>query len=574
VSALAPEPQLNRGAITVCVILATLMQALDTTIANVALPYMQGSVSASQDQIDWVLTSYIVAAAIMTPPTGYLATRFGIKRLFLVSIAGFTVASMLCGMAQSLVEIVLFRVLQGMFGAALVPLSQSMLLNINPPERQGSAMALWGVAVMAGPVLGPVLGGWLTEAFSWRYVFFINLPIGVLAFIGMNTFLPKMERAPAGRFDWFGFTTLSLAIGAFQVLLDRGEELDWFGSSEIIIEAIIGSAALYLFVVHTFTAKAPFVRPGLFKDRNFSAGVLFVAVVGLTYYASLALQPDYLQDLMNYPIVTAGLVMGPRGLGTMGAMLVVGRLIGKVDTRLLLGIGLGLTAWSFWSMTGWTPVISAGTIVGVGVVQGMGLGFLFTPLSVVTLSTLSPLERPEGAGLYSLARNIGSSVGISVVNSLLTQNTHVNHAAISSAVTAVNRSFAQGEAARIWSPFNAAGRAALDAVITRQAQIIAYIDDYKLLMIATIAIIPLLLVFKKAARVAASDRPATAAAAAPPIKAEPGLGPGRPRRHSGMRRRGPEFYAAACARRRRLHPSGAGRPVHRRSRARGAPADP
>src|SRR5271168_2663510 len=225
----------TRLAITVCVILATLMQALDTTIANVALPYMQGSVSASQDEIAWVLTSYIVAAAIMTPPTGFLAGRFGLKRLFLVSIVGFTVASILCGMAQSLVQIVLFRILQGLFGAALVPLSQTTLLNINPRERQGSAMALWGVAVMAGPVLGPVLGGWLTSAYSWRFVFYINLPIGILAFLGITVFLSETTRNATAKLDWFGFGTLSLAIAALQVMLDRGEQLDWFGSGEIVI---------------------------------------------------------------------------------------------------------------------------------------------------------------------------------------------------------------------------------------------------------------------------------------------------------------------------------------------------
>jgi MFS transporter, DHA2 family, multidrug resistance protein len=489
----------NRAAITVCVILATLMQALDTTIANVALPYMQGSVSASQDQIDWVLTSYIVAAAIMTPPTGYLAGRFGLKRLFLVSVAGFTLASMLCGMAQSLVEIVLFRILQGLFGAALVPLSQTVLLDINPKERQGSAMALWGVAVMAGPVLGPVLGGWLTEAYSWRYVFYINLPIGILAFLGMTTFLSESERNTTAKLDWFGFGTLSLAIGAMQVLLDRGEQLDWFGSGEIVTEAIIAASALYLFLVHTFTANKPFVRPSLFRDRNFAAGILFVAIVGLTYYASLALQPTYLQDLMSYPIVSAGLVMGPRGVGTMGAMMVVGRLIGRVDTRLLLGTGLGITAWSFYVMTGWTPDISQVTIVVVGVIQGIGLGFLFVPLSVVTLSTLPSENRAEGAGLYSLSRNIGSSVGISVVNSLLTRNTQVNHADIAQHVTSVNRVFEDPMITQFWNPLTAAGRAALDVVVTRQAQIIAYIDDYKLLMIATVAVLPLLIVFKKPA---------------------------------------------------------------------------
>jgi len=487
----------NRLAITVCVILATLMQALDTTIANVALPYMQGSVSATQDQIDWVLTSYIVAAAIMTPPTGFLVSRFGLQRLFLVSVAGFTVASMLCGMSQSLTQIVLFRILQGAFGAALVPLSQSVLLNINPPERQGSAMAMWGVAVMAGPILGPVLGGWLTENYTWRYVFYINLPIGILCFLGLRFFLANAAGNANEKLDLFGFGTLSLGIGALQVLLDRGEQLDWFGSGEIIIEAIIAASAFYLFLAHTFTADKPFVRPALFRDRNFVAGTLFVAIVGLTYYASLALQPPYLQNLMNYPVVTAGLVLGPRGIGTMAAMLVVGRLIGRIDTRLLLGFGLGLTAWAFYAMTGWTPDVSQSAIVEVGVVQGIGLGFLFVPLSTVTLATLSPGQRPEGAGFYNLSRNIGSSVGISVVNALLIRNTQANHADIAQHVTAVNRAFESPAVTQFWNPLTAAGRAALDAMITQQAQIIAYIDDYKLLMIATLAVIPLLLVFKK-----------------------------------------------------------------------------
>jgi DHA2 family multidrug resistance protein len=486
----------NRAAITVCVIVAVVMQALDTTIANVALPHIQGSVSATQDEISWVLTSYIVAAAIMTPLTGFLAGRFGVTRLFLVSVAGFTVASMLCGVAQSLVQIVLFRVLQGMFGAALVPLSQSVLLSIYPKERQGFAMGLFGMAVMVGPILGPVVGGWLTENYTWRYVFYINLPIGVLTFFGMTTFLKETSRDAGEKLDWFGFGALSLAIGAFQVLLDRGEELDWFGSSEIWIEALVGASAFYLFLVHTFTADKPFVRPALFRDRNFVAGSLFGAIIGITYYSSLALQPPYLQTLMNYPVVSAGLVMGPRGIGTMGAMLMAGRLVGRVDTRLLLAIGLALTAWPFYAMTGWTPDVSQTTIIGVGVIQGAGLGFLFVPLSTVALSTLPPEQRTEGSGLYNLSRTIGSSVGISVVNSLLTQNTQINHAGIVPSVTAVNRAFENPVIAQFWNPITAAGRAALDAVITRQAQIIAYIDDYKLLMIATLAVVPLLIVFK------------------------------------------------------------------------------
>jgi DHA2 family multidrug resistance protein len=487
----------NRAAITACVSLATLMQALDTTIANVSLPHMQGSFAAAPDQIAWVLTSYITAAAIMTPPTGYLASRFGLKRLFLVAIAGFTFASMLCGVAQSLTQIVLFRILQGAFGAALVPLSQSVLMTIYPRERQGSAMAVFGLGVMAGPILGPVLGGWLTENYSWRYVFYINLPIGALGFLGMLAFLPESRQNAKERLDWFGFGTLSIAIGALQILLDRGEQQDWFSSAEIWIEAIIAASSFYIFLVHTFTSDKPFVRPALFRDPNFVAGTLFIAVVGLTYYASLALQPPYLQDLMNYPVITSGLVMGPRGIGTMAAMLIVGRLTGRIDIRLLLGIGLGLTAWAFYDMTGWTPDVSKGEIIAVGLVQGAGLGFLFPPLSAVALATLPPQWRTEGAGIYNLSRNIGSSVGISIVNALLTTNTQVNHADIATHVTAVNRAFQNPSVAQFLSPVTGAGRAALDALVTQQAQIIAYIDDYKVLMIATLAIVPLLLIFSK-----------------------------------------------------------------------------
>jgi DHA2 family multidrug resistance protein len=432
----------------------------------------------------------------MTPPTGFLAGRFGIKRLFIASVAGFTAASMLCGMAESLAQIVMFRILQGLFGAALVPLAQTVLFDIYPKERQGSAMAIWGIAVMAGPVLGPVLGGWLTENYSWRYVFYINLPVGLLTLLGMMTFLRQSSPNRGAKLDWTGFATLSLAIGAFQIMLDRGEELDWFSSGEIQTEAVIAAAAFYIFLVHTFTAQQPFVRPALFRNRNFTAGVLFVFIVGLTFFASLALQPPYLQTLMGYPVVTAGLVMGPRGLGTMAAMTVVGKVMGRIDTRVLLAIGLGLSAWAFQQMTTWTPDVSARTVVFIGIVQGIGLGFLFTPLSVVTLSTLPAQWRTEGAGIYSLSRNIGSSIGISVVNALLTRNTQVSHADISQYVSPTNSVLSDPLNAQWLSPFTAPGRALLDATVTTQARIIAYIDDYKLLMIATLIVLPLLIVFE------------------------------------------------------------------------------
>ncbi len=486
----------NRGAITACVILAVIMQALDTTIANVALPYIEGSVSASADQINWVLTSYIVAAAIMTPPSGFLSNRFGRKRMLLVAIVGFVVASMLCGFSESLVQIVAFRLLQGLFGAALVPLSQGILLDIYTVEERGSAMALFGVSVMVGPVLGPVIGGWLTANVNWRWVFYINLPIGLLAFAGIVIFVQETKRDLMARLDWLGFSMLSIAIAALQLFLDRGEQLDWFSSAEIIVEALVAAAAFYIFMVHIFTANNTFVNPRLFLDQNFAVSIFFIFIIGVTYLASLALMTPYLQTLMDYPVTTAGIVMGPRGLGTMLCMFIVGKLIGKVDTRYLLTIGLGLTAWAMYDMIGWTPDVSQWTIISVGFVQGAGLGFLFVPLTTIAFATLPAPMRAEGMGLYNLSRNIGSSAGISVVTSLITSNIQINHEAIAGYVTPFNNVL-RTPAAESMDPTTAAGRAALDGIITNQATIISYMDDFKLLMIMSLLCMPLVFLLRK-----------------------------------------------------------------------------
>ncbi|SDP78982.1 MFS transporter, DHA2 family, multidrug resistance protein [Phyllobacterium sp. OV277] len=496
-------PIANRGAITACVILAVIMQALDTTIANVALPYIQGSVAASADQINWVLTSYIVAAAIMTPPSGFLAARFGRKRVLLTAIAGFVVASVLCGIAQSLPQIVAFRLLQGLFGASLVPLSQGILLDIYSVEERGSAMALFGVSVMVGPVLGPVIGGWLTDNISWRWVFYINVPIGLLAFVGISAFVTETGRELKAKLDWFGFGTLSLSIAALQLFLDRGEQLDWFSSGEIQLEALVCFSAFYLFLSHTFTAQRSFVNPRLFLDRNFAVSMFFIFIVGVTYLASLALMTPYLQTLMGYPVTTAGIVMGPRGVGTMVCMFIVGRLIGKVDTRLLLVLGLGLTAWAMYDMTGWTPDVSQWTIVSVGFIQGAGLGFLFVPLTTIAFATLPASMRGEGTGLYNLSRNIGSSVGISIVTALITENVQSNHASIAAYVTPFNHAFNAPVVMQHLDPLKAAGRASLDGIITLQATIIAYMDDFKLLMLMSLAAIPLVFLLRKPAPSAA-----------------------------------------------------------------------
>ncbi|MBN9265121.1 MAG: DHA2 family efflux MFS transporter permease subunit, partial [Hyphomicrobium sp.] len=391
----------HRALLTVCVMLATIMQALDTTIANVALPYMQGSLSATLDQVNWVLTSYIVAAAIAMPVTGFLVARYGRKAVFLGAVAGFTVASVLCGIAASLEQMVLFRLLQGIFGAPLVPMSQSVLLDSYPKEQHGSAMAIWGVGVMVGPILGPTLGGYLTDTYNWRWVFYINLPVGILTFVGLSAYLSDSARRTVN-FDWFGFLALSIAIGSFQMMLDRGEQLDWFSSPEIVIEFVVAGLALYMFLVHTFTAEEPFIDPRMFNDRNFSLGLALIFMVGIILLATLALLTPYLQNLMGYPVLTAGMVLAPRGMGTMVAMMLVGRLINRVDARLLVLLGLGLTAYVLWEMSAYTPSVSQRTLVIQGVLQGLGLGFMFVPLSTIAFATLPAKYRTEGTALFSL----------------------------------------------------------------------------------------------------------------------------------------------------------------------------
>ena len=488
-----PLSATHRAVVTVCTIMATLMQSLDSTIANVALPYMQGTMLASQDQINWVLTSYIVAAAIMTAPTGFLAARFGRTRLFVTAVVGFTIASVLCGLAQSLGQIVVFRVLQGMFGAALVPLSQAVMYDIYPVEQRGSAMALWTMGVMVGPICGPILGGWLTENESWRWVFYINVPFGVVTAFGLLTYLRETSHGNSARLDWIGFGALSLAIGSFQTLLDRGETLDWFGSHEIIVEACLAAVGFYVFLVRLFLAPKPFLSPRLFADRNFVVGITLYFTMGLIMYATLALLAPYLQTLMGYPVITAGFVLAPRGAGLMLAALICGRLIGRVSGRLLVGIGFVTGAVVVHEMTSWTPDVSESTMIGAGFLQGVSIGFLTIPINIITFGTLPAQLRTEATGVYSLMRNLGSAIGISITGALLEINTQVNHALIAAGVTPFNRPLQTSAAARFWDPGSLHGAALLNEEITRQARIIAYIDDFKLMLVLSIVVLPLLL---------------------------------------------------------------------------------
>ncbi len=497
------EAPKHRGIITVCVMAATLMQALDQTIANVALPYMQGSLSATSDQITWVLTSYIVAAAIMTSPVGWLSSRFGRKAFFITCLAGFTLASMLCGLAESLTQMVLFRLLQGMFGAALVPLSQATMLDLYSPEERGSAMAMWGMGVMVGPILGPTLGGYLTDAYDWRYVFYINVPIGVLAICGLVFFLGDTRRNTKLPFDWIGFLVLSLGIGALQLMLDRGEQKDWFGSAEIVTEAVLAGLGLYLFVVHVWLAEKPFITPRIFSDINFTSGFLVMFAVSMVLLSSSALLAPYLQNLAGYPVSTAGLLMAPRGIGTMIAMMVAGRLTNRINPRLLMLIGVVLLAGSLWQMTSWTPDIAAWPLAITTAVQGFGLGFVFIPLQVVAFASLPAELRTDGTALFALIRNVGSAIGISVTSFLLAQNTQIMHAEIAQSVTPFNRMLQTGGAYAFWNSATSAGLSALNNEITRQSLNIAYVDDFKLMLWVSLPT-ALLLLFMRKPRVAAA----------------------------------------------------------------------
>ncbi len=508
-SAPAFKPVPHYGLITVSVMLATIMQALDATIANVSLPRMQGTLSATQDQMGWVLTSYIVAAAIATPLAGWLADQFGRRIVFLISIFVFTVASALCGLAESLPEIVLFRFLQGVGGAALVPLSQAVLFDINAPKDFGRAMSIWGIGVTMGPILGPTLGGWLTEDYSWRWVFYINLPIGLLAFAGLFFSLPESRNAQSSHFDFLGFGSLSLAVASFQVMLDRGQLLDWFWSREIILEAVIAGTAFYVFLVHNFSYPKPFLNPALLKDRNFVVSNVFIFLVGVILFATLALLPPMLQNQMQYPVILTGLVTAPRGFGTLIGMIIVGRLVTRVDARVMMAVGLALTAYSLWQMTQFSLLMGTRPILISGVVQGLGLGLVWVPLSTVAFTTLPATLRNEGTALFNLLRNIGSSVGISVVMLLLTQNTQRLHASLAEHITPYNAvSSPAGLAAHV-DTATVKGLAALNAMITDQAAMIAYIDDFKLMMVMTLVTIPFLLLIR-GARPQAGERMAAA----------------------------------------------------------------
>lgn len=502
--AMSDELAAVRGPITFALMLAALMNALDVTIANVALPHIQGSLSASPEQITWVVTSYIVTAAVMTPISGWLAGRFGLKRMLIASIVGFTLASMLCGVAASLAQMVLFRVVQAAFGAALVPLSQTVLLNINPPERHARAMATWSMATMLAPVAGPVLGGYLTDQFSWRWCFYINLPFGALALLMLVLFMPRQPQGPYRRFDFLGFSALTIGVAAFQLMLDRGTSQDWFSSREIWIGAITAAIAIWIFVTHSLTAEHPMFDRALAADRNLITATLFGFLIAVLMYSSLTILPVLMQTLMGYPVMFAGMVTAPRGMAMMIVMMIMGAIGARLDLRIILGTGLGLCALAFWQMSRFDLSMGPGPLVVSGVIQGLGQGMMFVPLSTLAFATIGPALRAEASSIYNLLRNVGGSIGIALMQAMAASNGQVAHASLAAYVIPTSPVVRFG-LPRDFAPETIPGALALNAEITRQATMIAYLDDFRIMLALSVGCLPLLFLLRPPRR-----RPATA----------------------------------------------------------------
>ena len=527
-----PDALRRRRWLTVVVMMATIMQALDGTIANVALPNIQGSLSATQEQVAWVITSYIVSAAIATPLAGFCAVRFGVRRILVSSVIGFTIASMLCGAAQTLPQLVAFRTLQGVCGAALVPLSQTLMMEAYPREEQGKAMAMWGVGTMLGPITGPTLGGWLTDEYSWRWVFYINLPVGILCAVGLMILIKNKASDTPRPFDLLGFTLLSIAIGTFQLMLDRGEQIDWFGSREIVIEAVVAGVAAVMFVIHMLSSDHPFLPRDLFRDRNLMLGIIFTAITGLLMIVTATLLPPFLQQLKGYPVFTTGVVMAPRGIGTMISMFMVSRLIGKVDARWLIAIGLSLCGLSLYDMTQFSIDVSEGEVIRNGFMQGIGLGLVFPPLTTLAFATVPARIRTEGAAINALMRNLGASIGVAVLVAMLDRNTQINRSALAEYLTPFSPLWRYGttptengvlvDRARLtahMTPFGGGwpyGSVPVDdpskligmwgEELNRQASMIAYLNDFRVLAVAAVVFIPLLFFMRRQAQYARPSR--------------------------------------------------------------------
>jgi len=487
----------SRLMITFAVMSATLIQVLDTTIVNVALPHMQGELGATSDQISWVLTSYLVSSAIFMPLTGHFTDVMGRKRFLLVCIAGFVAASALCGMARSLPQIVFFRLLQGIFGAALVPLSQAIMADAYPLHERGKAMAIWGLGVMVGPVAGPTLGGWLTDVASWRWTFYINLPVGLLSLFLASQYVPDSPRR-ARRMDWFGFAFMAMGIAGLQYVFDRGNQQDWFEAADIRWGAVCAVIGIAVFIIHSLRSpEKSLFNVRIFTDRNFGMSSLVIACMGLGMFGGLVLQPILLEGLLGYPIVTTGILMAPRGIATAITMLVVGRLVAHVDARYLVLTGLAFGAFGSLGMTHYSLDVTQMNIIWPAFMQGIGLGLVFVPISTVAYATLDRHRMAEAAGLYSLVRTIGSAVGISIVTTLLAHQSQILWNELGVHVSQYHEALVDYMRRMHLSPTDPRGLAVVAYEVGRQAQMGAMLDVFKVITYSYLFMVPLVFLLKR-----------------------------------------------------------------------------
>jgi DHA2 family multidrug resistance protein len=476
-------------------ILATVMSILDTTIVNVALPHMQGSLSASPEQITWVITSYIVATAAMTPLTGWLAARFGQKPVLLLAVVAFTVASMLCGVAENLPQMVLFRILQGVASAPLAPLSQALVFNLTPPERYGRASAVFMMGTVVAPVIGPIIGAGLTDALSWRWCFYINLPAGIASIVLLGMFLPA---APGVRrnFDFLGFASLAVALAALQLALDQGPSRDWFASREIQLGAVIAAMGFWVFVTHTLSTEHPLFDRSLARNGNLVAGTVFNFFFNMVLMTGVTLLPLMMQGVMGYPVILSGLVSVPRGAVMLATLVLVGRLDAVVDRRVLITVGLVLCICGFWGMSNFDLSMTSGMIVWTTMLQGAGQAFVFVPLATLSFATVSPALRPDASAISSLLRNLGGSIGVAIMQALTAFNSQTMHASLAAHV-APGDPMLHSLPRALW-PETAQGAMALNAEITRQATMAAYVDDFRLMVVLALVCAPLTFLLRPA----------------------------------------------------------------------------
>ena len=501
------RPSFNPWLITISVMCATFMEVLDTSVANVSLPHIAGSLSASTDEATWVLTSYLISNAIVLPSTNWLSSFFGRKQLLMGCITIFTVSSALCGAATSLGMLLAARVIQGIGGGVLQPIAQAVLLESFPREKRGQAMAIYGMGIIVAPIIGPTLGGWITDNYSWRWIFYINVPVGVAAVFMVQAFVenpPYLQRGSQRSIDYIGFGLMALFLATLQIILDKGQEEDWFASTWITWFAVISAISMILFVIQELSSEDPIVDLRVLKDRNFAVGVLLMMAVGAVLYSTTAQLPLFLQTLLGYPALQSGLAVSPRGLGSMLSMIIVGRLIGRISSRFLISLGFGLLSVSVYILSELTLEIAKTNVIWPNILNGFAMGFIFVPLTTTTMGTLRREQIGNATGIYSLMRNIGGSIGISAVTTMLSRGAQyhqailVNHMGPSDPMFQHRLTQIREMLARLSDPHHAAQQAygVVYGIVQHQAMLLAFMDNFRTLTLTSILCIPLVFLFR------------------------------------------------------------------------------